>query len=155
MPLIAVKMCCHFKNSEYLQKILEQFSVFDSSHEHYKATLSSEEIEKFEIKQITNYDYMEGKKKIEFVDYRTVLEQFEGYTPLHIAIMSNSFDCVKLLLEETNADVTEKSAKGETTVILACKYGVSIEILESLLVSLRTMMTIEEVKAFLDLEDNS
>jgi hypothetical protein len=57
---------------------------------------------------------------------------------------------VKLLLEETNLDAIESTSEGQTSVILACKHGVDIEILESLLVSLRTMWPIEMVKEFLD-----
>jgi hypothetical protein len=57
---------------------------------------------------------------------------------------------VKLLLEETNLDAIESTSAGQTSVILACKHGVDIEILESLLVSLRTMWPIEMVKEFLD-----
>ena len=76
-------------------------------------------------------------------------------SPLHIAIARNSYECVKHLLEETNIDSVEKTAKDETTVMLACKNGVDIEILESLLVSLRTIWPIEKVKEFLELKDSS
>ena len=38
-------------------------------------------------------------------------------------------------------------------MILACKHSVDIEILETLLVSLRTHLSIEEVKAYLELKD--
>jgi hypothetical protein len=69
--------------------------------------------------------------------------------------MQNSFECVRLLLEETNIDATEKTSKDETSVLLACKNGVNIEILESLLVSLRTIWPIEKVKEFLELKDSS
>jgi hypothetical protein len=45
--------------------------------------------------------------------------------------------------------------EGETSVVLACKNGVDIEILESLLVSLRTLWPIEQVKSFLEIKDKS
>ena len=102
-----------------------------------------------------NYDYLEGKKKLDIPNYRQILESFEGCTPLHIAIQRNNFECVRLLLEETNIDVIEKTSKGETSIMLACKNGVDIEILESLLVSLRTLWSIEQVKEFLELRDQS
>lgn len=136
MPLLAVKFCCYFKNSEYLQKILEHFSVFDQSN--LKTTMPEEMIKKFEISQILNVDYLEDKKQIDLPNYRNIIESFEGLTPLHIAIARNSYECVRLLLEETNIDVNDLTANNETSVILACKNSVSIEILESLLVSLRT-----------------
>jgi hypothetical protein len=60
-----------------------------------------------------------------------------------------------LLLEETNIDVSDLTHKEETAVILACKHNVKIEILESLLVSHRTLWPIERVKEFLDLKDIS
>jgi hypothetical protein len=68
MPLLAVKTCCHFKNSEYLQKILEHYSVFDGTD--LKVTLPEEDMVKFDMRTIESYDYMEGKKKIEVVNYR-------------------------------------------------------------------------------------
>lgn len=43
----------------------------------------------------------------------------------------------------------------ETCVILACKNGVCIEILESLLVGLRSVKPIDEVKEFLQIKDKS
>ena len=53
--------------------------------------------------------------------------------------MRNNLECVKSLLEDSNIDVLEKAEPNhETPIILACKYNVGIEILESLLVSLRT-----------------
>jgi dimeric dUTPase (all-alpha-NTP-PPase superfamily) len=39
-------------------------------------------------------------------------------------------------------------------VILACKYAVSIEILESLLVSLRNLWPLEQVKEYLERRDS-
>lgn len=154
MPILAVKLCCYFKNSEYLQKILEVYSVFESI-QALKEPLSEEEIAKFEVKAVLNYDYLEGKKKLEIPNYRQILESFEGLTPLHVAIVRNSYECVKLLLEETNIDAAEKTKDETTSVMLACKYGVGIEILESLLVSLRTLWPIDKVKEFLDLKDSS
>lgn len=56
-------MCCYFRNSDYLQKIIEQYSVFDTLT--LKETLAEEDIAKFDIKNIDSYDYLEGKKKIE------------------------------------------------------------------------------------------
>lgn len=38
---------------------------------------------------------------------------------------------------------------------MACKYSVDIEILERLLVRLRTQFNLDEVKTFLNLKDNS
>jgi ankyrin repeat protein len=146
-------MCCYFKNSEYLTKILESFSIFDLST--LKLPVSHEVRKSFEIEEIINYDYLEGKKKIEIPNYSSILDTFEGMSPLHIAIARNSYECVKHLLEETNIDAVEKTAKDETTVMLACKNGVDIEILESLLVSLRTIWPIEKVKEFLELKDSS
>lgn len=58
-------------------------------------------------------------------------------------------------MEETNIDVLEKTSKNETSVILACKNAVKIEILESLLVSLRNIWHIDKVKEFLELRDSS
>lgn len=147
--MLAVKMCCYFKNSDYLQKILESFSTFDVTN--LKDSFKEEDVDQFDIKQILNYDYLEGKRKIEIPNYRQILESFKGYTPLHIAIMRNNYQCVKLLLEESNIDAIESTENGETTVILACKHGVDIEILESLLVSLRTIWPIEKVKEYLDI----
>lgn len=153
MPLLAVKMCCYFKNPEYLQKIFETFSVFDLTSASLKESASPADLAMFEVSSINNYDYLEGKKKIELPNYRQILESFQGCTPLHIAIIRNNFECVKLLLEETNLDAIECTASGSTSVILACKHGVDIEILESLLVSLRTVWPIEKVKEFLDLKE--
>lgn len=62
---------------------------------------------------------------------------------------------MRLLLEETNIDASELTGAGETPVILACKNAVDIQILESLLVALRTMWPIERVKEYLDLTDAS
>ena len=58
-------------------------------------------------------------------------------------------------MEETNIDVLETTSKNETSVILACKNAVKIEILESLLVSLRNIWPIDKVKEFLELRDSS
>ena len=58
-------------------------------------------------------------------------------------------------MEETNIDVLETTSKNETSVILACKNAVKIEILESLLVSLRNIWHIDKVKEFLELRDSS
>lgn len=63
---------------------------------------------------------------------------FEGYTPLHITIISNDQECARLLLEETNINITDLTPNNETSVHLACKNAVDIEILERLLVRLRT-----------------
>lgn len=59
------------------------------------------------------------------------------------------------MLEETNIDIAEMTSKNETCAILACKYNAKIEILESLLVSMRTQWPIEQVKEFLDLSDST
>lgn len=108
------------------------------------------------MKNILNYDYLEGKRKLDIPNYRAILESFQGMNPLHIAISRNSFDCLKLLLEETNLDFTALTAhRQETPVILACKHAVSIEILESLLVSLRTLWPIERVKEYLEVRDKA
>ena len=106
MPLTAVKMCCYFKNSDFLQKIIDQYSAFDL--ETLKKGLTEEEIAKFEIKQIFNYDYLEGKRKLEYHNYRTILETFAGNSPLHIAIMRNSYPCVRLLCEETSIPIIDE-----------------------------------------------
>ena len=68
--------------------------------------------------------------------------------------MRNSYESARLLLEETNIDPVELTKNNETSVLLACKNNVSIEILESLLVSLRTLWSIEKVKEFLEAKDN-
>jgi hypothetical protein len=74
MPLLAVKMCCYFKNPEYLQKIFETFSVFDLAT--IKETASQDDIAMFDVTSINNYDYLEGKKKIELPNYSQILESF-------------------------------------------------------------------------------
>jgi hypothetical protein len=62
---------------------------------------------------------------------------------------------VRLLIEETNIDPTLCTVpKNETPVILACKYAVTIEILESLLVSLRNFWPLEQVKEYLERRDS-
>lgn len=62
---------------------------------------------------------------------------------------------MRLLIEETNIDPTLCTApKNETPVILACKYAVTIEILESLLVSLRNLWPLEQVKEYLERRDS-
>ena len=66
--MLAVKMCCYFKNSDYLQKILESFSTFDVTN--LKVSFKEEDVDQFDIKQILNYDYLEGKRKIEIPNYR-------------------------------------------------------------------------------------
>jgi ankyrin repeat protein len=140
---MAIKMCCYFKNSELLQKIIEQYSNL-SDKDDLSQTFSEIEMEQFEVKDILNYDYLEGKRKLDIPNYRNIIESFQGVNPLHIAISRNAFSCVRLLLEETNLDPTHcTSPKNETPVILACKHAVSIEILESLLVSLRNLWPIE------------
>lgn len=106
-----------------------------------------------EVREVINYDYLEGKKHIEIPNYRQILESFEGVNPLHVAIVRNSYECVRHLLEETNIDAVEKTDRDETSVMLACKHAVDIQILESLLVSLRTVWPIEKVKEFLDMKD--
>ena len=63
-----VKMCCYFKNSEYLEQIIDIYSQFDISK--LKDTLDEEIISKFEIREIINYEYLEGKRKIEYHNYR-------------------------------------------------------------------------------------
>lgn len=78
------------------------------------------------MKEVINYDYLEGKRKMEFPNYRLIVESFSGYSPLHVAIMRNSYECVRMLLEETNIDASDKTTAGETSVILACKYAVDI-----------------------------
>jgi ankyrin repeat protein len=148
-----VKLCCYFKNSDYLQKILEHFSTFDLRT--LKEPVPEDIIQQLEVKEVINYDYLEKKKKIEFPNYRQILTTFEGMSPLHVAILRNSYECVRLLLEETNIDPTETTAAGETTVILACKHAVDIQILESLLVALRTIWPIEKMKEYLEFTDAS
>jgi hypothetical protein len=36
------------------------------------------DLECFEIKDILNYDYLEGKRKLEIPNYRNILESFQG-----------------------------------------------------------------------------
>ncbi len=68
--------------------------------------------------------------------------------------MKNSPECVRLLLDETNLVSTDLSDKNETPIILACKNGVNIEILESLMVNLRTIWDIDRIKDYLEIKDN-
>ena len=85
-----------------------------------------------------------------------MIRYFEGYSPLHLAIIHNKYEAVKLLLEDSNLDSVLKTAHKETTVILACKHAVKIEILEALLVNLRTVLpSLDNVKEFLEMEDAS
>ena len=114
--------------------------------------MKEEDIERFEIKQIFNYEYLEGRRKLEYHNYRSILETFDGNSPLHIAIMRNSYPCVRLLCEETSIPIIDEK-EIETPVIIACKHAVSIEILETLLVLLRTHLSIEQVKEYLELKD--
>jgi hypothetical protein len=70
--------------------------------------LDEDFISRFEIKQIQNYDYLEGKRKLDYQNYRSILEIFGGNSPLHIAITRNSYPCVRLLCEETSIPIIEK-----------------------------------------------
>jgi ankyrin repeat protein len=74
-------------------------------------------------------------------------------TPLHVAVMGNDQDSVRILLEDTNMEATELTNNRESSVHLACKFGVALEILEKLLISLRSSMENDKVKEFLNLED--
>ena len=70
--------------------------------------------------------------------------------------MRNNLECVRALLEDSNIDVLEKTDPNEETpIIIACKYNVGIEILESLLVSLRNLLPIDELKEYLELKDKA
>ena len=62
---------------------------------------------------------------------------------------------MRILIDETNIDVKELSKNNESGILLACKYGVRIEIVESLMVGLRSTCSIEEVKDFLEKKDNN
>lgn len=74
---MAMKMCCYFKNSDFLQKILEHYSAF-SAADDLQQTFSEADLERFEIKDILNYDYLEGKRKLDIPNYRNILESFQG-----------------------------------------------------------------------------
>lgn len=80
---------------------------------------------------------------------------FQGNNALHIAICQNSTDCVKTLLDDTNIDARELNSQNESTIILACKNAVNIEILESLLINLRSFMSVDDVKKFMEIQDQS
>ena len=69
--------------------------------------------------------------------------------------MKNSYECVRFLIDETNIDATDLSNNNESSVLLACKNGVSIEILETLLVNLRSIWDIEKIKDFLEVKDHN
>lgn len=149
MPLFAVKACCKFKNSEYLQKIMEQYSSFNN--ETTKDCINEDILHKFQIGDILNHEYLEQKKAFEIPNYLTLFRQFEGLTPLHIAILNNDHECVRILLEETNIDPKELTSQQESSIHIACKSGARLEILEKLLIALRSAFDIDELKDFLNL----
>ena len=70
---MAIKMCCYFKNADFLQKIIDNYSVLSGD---MTGTLSESDIERFEIKDIMNYDYLEGKRKLDIPNYRNIIESF-------------------------------------------------------------------------------
>ena len=86
-------------------------------------------------------------------DYNSIFTSFAGVSPLHIAIRANDYECVRLLLEETNLDHKVLTDKNESPIHLSCKHSVDIEILERLLVSLRNDLSTEDVKEYLSLKD--
>jgi len=51
--------------------------------------------------------------------------------------MQANNEILKLLLEETNISVTERQHNGDTYVHEACRLGVDMQILETLLIFLR------------------
>ena len=59
-------------------------------------------------------------------DYNQIFKGFEGFSPLHLAIKSNDFECVRLLIDETNIDILQCSDFEETPIHIACKTGVII-----------------------------
>ena len=59
MPLLAVKASCYFKNSEFLQKIIENYSTFDPTN--MMEGVPAEMLEKFEIKETFSYRVLEGQ----------------------------------------------------------------------------------------------
>jgi ankyrin repeat protein len=73
VPLLAVKMCCYFKNSDYLQKILEAFSQFDKVEEAIE-----EDSSKFKLDPVISYDYLDGKRKLEIPNYEHIVSSFKG-----------------------------------------------------------------------------
>jgi hypothetical protein len=95
-----------------------------------KEGVDEEILLKFDIGEIFKNDYNpinnERLKKLDIPDYAKVFESFQGYSPLHIAIIRNDLECVRLIIEETNIDPTEKTYQNETCVHLACKYAVDI-----------------------------
>ena len=64
MPLLAIKMCCYFKNSDYLQKILELYSQFESTKD-----IGIDDPNRFDVKQVLSYDYLDGKRKLDIPNY--------------------------------------------------------------------------------------
>ena len=85
----------------------------------------------------------DDKFKFDIPNFQKILKSFEGYSPLHISVISNDLESVKYLLEETNIDVTELTINEESVVHLACKTAVAIEILEKILLSLREVMSVD------------
>jgi len=132
---------------------VERFSALDASMTYI--SLPESQRERFKLENMLNHDYLEGKVKLNSANYEQLFRSFEGLNPLHLAIMNNSVDCVKVLIDDTNLDLTEATQKGESPILLACKYGVNIEILESILIGLRSVCSTEQIKEFLGLKDKS
>ena len=84
MPILAVKACCYFKNAEYLQKILEHYSTFELVN--IKDAVPEAFQQRFEVKDIINHLYNEGKRTVDIPNYEQIFKSFEGYSPLHLAI---------------------------------------------------------------------
>ncbi|CDW82028.1 3-5 exonuclease family protein [Stylonychia lemnae] len=153
MPLFAVKACCFTKNSDFLFKIVEAYQNYNQST--ILQTLTEEHQKKFDIEGLLNHEYNEGKKILKKFNYQQMFQSFSGYNPLHLAILKNSFESVRLIIDETNIDVCQLTQNDESCILLACKNGVNIEILESLLVGLRSIKPLDEVKEFLNIQDKS
>lgn len=51
-------------------------------------------------------------------------------------------------------DISLTNSMKQTCIHIACKQGVKLEILEMILVNLRTMYGIDQIKEFLSLKDN-
>ena len=50
----------------------------------------------------------------------------EGATPLHLAVLNQHTDCVKLIVLHPNTDFTKKTKQGETALEIAKGKGFQI-----------------------------
>ena len=132
VPSLAIKFCCKDGKMQTLTRILESFpniapdgSATRNAGENVTDQSSDTFNEIFESSQI----------------YEKDIEDFESISsPIAIAILNQNKQIVKLILEEANYDLCGDISRstGDSCIHIACKTSSDIQILESLLLKVRS-----------------